>query len=107
MNKMNVFKGLNGTIVLHEEYVSIVRNSMIDATFHEVGEMKIPYKRIKKIEVVPGGLTNGYITLMEDTSVFPSTVFMALKNKNSVIFRMTKNSGAEKIKNMICEKCKE
>ena len=104
---MDIFKGLNGTIVLHEEYVSIIRNSMIDVTFHEAGEIKIPYRRIKNVEVVPGGLLNGYITLLEDKSVFPATVFVALKNKNTVIFRVTKNSAAEKMKNMIRTRCKE
>lgn len=104
---MDIFKGLNGTIVLHEEYVSIIRDSMIDVTFHEAGETKIPYKKIKQVKVVQGGILNGYITLLEDKGVFPLTVFVALKNKNTVIFRMTKNSAAEKMRNIIHARCKE
>ena len=104
MNKVKSFKGLNGKIVIKEDYVSIVREAMIDSTFHEKGEIKIPYAQIKEIEVVPGGILNGYITIFDGKVSKPLTIFSALKNEKTIIFRMTKNGEAEKIKREILRK---
>ena len=43
---MKSFKGLNGTIILRNSSVSIVRENMLGTTFHNGGEIEIPYSNI-------------------------------------------------------------
>ena len=51
---MKSFKGLNGTLVLRSTGVAIIRENMLATTFHNAGEIEIPYGNISEVEVVPG-----------------------------------------------------
>ena len=53
---MKSFKGLNGTIILRTSGVAIVRENMLGTTFHNGGEVEIPYCNIDEVVVVPGSL---------------------------------------------------
>lgn len=53
---MKSFKGLNGTIILRDSGVAIVRENMLGTTFHNGGEVEIPYSNVSEVEVVPGAL---------------------------------------------------
>ena len=55
---MKSFKGLNGTIILRDSGVAIVRENMLGTTFHNGGEVEIPYSNVSEVEVVPGALLN-------------------------------------------------
>ena len=46
---MDKFRGLNGTIVLKEDCVQILREKVLDSTFHEQEQIEIPYSEIKGI----------------------------------------------------------
>lgn len=98
---MNTFKGLNGTIVLGSTGVSIIRDTMLGTAFHNGGETLIPYSRISEVVMVPGSLTNGYLCIVETGYGSPGSIFSALKDENTVIFRMTKNAPARKMKRLI------
>ncbi len=50
---MKSFKGLNGTIILRTSGVAIVRENMLGTTFHNGGEVEIPYCNIDEVVVVP------------------------------------------------------
>lgn len=90
------FRGLNGTLVLNDNSVLILREKGIDGTFHDIPKIEIPFSNITKIEVVQGGLTNGYICIADSECRVPSNVFKAMKNDNTVIFRVFKNALAER-----------
>ena len=98
---MESFKGLNGTIILRNSGVAILRKNMLETTFHNAGEVEIPYANINEVKVVPGSLLNGFICIMKKGYGSPSNVFTALKDENTIIFRLTKNGQAEKIKRLI------
>ena len=98
---MKSFKGLNGTIILRNSGVSIVRENMLGTTFHNGGEIEIPYSNISEVDVVPGSLLNGFICIVENGYGSPSNVFSAMKDENTIIFRLTKNGPAEKMKRLI------
>ncbi len=98
---MKSFKGLNGTIILRNSGVAIVRENMLGTTFHSGGEVEIPYSNISEVEVVPGSLLNGFICIVENGYGSPSNVFSAMKDENTIIFRLTKNGQAEKMKRLI------
>lgn len=98
---MTSFKGLNGTILLKENSLSIIRESGIDTTFHKKGVIEISYSCIDGVMLELGSLVNGYITIIEKGSTCPSSIFSAMKNDNTVIFRCTKNGQAEKIRALI------
>ena len=98
---MKSFKGLNGTIILRTSGVAIVRENMLGTTFHNGGEVEIPYCNIDEVVVVPGSLLNGFICIVESGYGSPSNVFSAMKDENTIIFRLTKNGKAEKMKRLI------
>lgn len=98
---MKSFKGLNGTIYLNASGVSIVRDTSISTTFHKLSEVEIPYANISKVNLVHGAALNGYISIVEHGYGSPSSIFSALKDENTVIFRFTKNLSAEKMKRLI------
>ena len=98
---MKAFKGLNGTIQLRNDGVAIIRENKLDTTFHNAGETLIPFGNISEVEVVPGSVLNGYICVVENGYGSPSSVFSALKDENTIIFRLTKNGQAEKMKQLI------
>ena len=101
---MNSFKGLNGTIILRNSGVAIVRENMLGTTFHNGGEVEIPYSNISEVEVVPGALLNGFICIVENGYGSPSNVFSAMKDENTIIFRLTRNGQAKKMKRLIEER---
>lgn len=90
------FRGLNGTLILNEDSVLILREKGLDETFHDIQKIEIPFSNIKEIEVVQGGITNGYICIVDSDCCAPSNVFKAMKNDNTVIFRVFKNALAER-----------
>lgn len=98
---MKTFKGLNGTIELTDIDVQISRDNMLGTTFHSEHTIKIPYNNIRDIILVPGGLLNGYICIVEEGCAYPSNVFVAIKDENTVIFRMPKNLQASRLKQAI------
>ena len=98
---MKSFTGLNGTIILRNSGVAIVRKSMLGTTFHNAGEIEIPYSNINEVEVVPGSLLNGFICIVENGYGSPSNVFSAMKDENTIIFRLTRNKQAKKMKQLI------
>ena len=69
---MDKFRGLNGTIVLKEDCVQILREKVLDSTFHEQEKIEIPYSEIKDVYL------------------------KAVKDDTSVVFRMFKNGEAER-----------
>ena len=72
---MDKFRGLNGTIVLKEDCVQILREKVLDSTFHEQEKIEIPYSEIKDK---------------------PTGILKAVKDDTSVVFRMFKNGEAER-----------
>ncbi len=98
---MKSFKRLNGTLDLRPTGVAIIRENMFATTFHNAGEIEIPYGNISEVEVVPGSVLNGYICIVENDYGRPSNVFSAMKDENTVIFRFTKNLQATKMKQQI------
>ena len=56
---------------------------------------------IDEVVVVPGSLLNGFICIVESGYGSPSNVFSAMKDENTIIFRLTKNGQAEKMKRLI------
>lgn len=98
---MKSFKGLNGTIILRNTGIAIIRDNALGTTFHNAGELEIPYENVSHVVVVPGSLLNGYICIVENEYGSPSGVFSAMKDENTVIFRLTKNLKAEKMKRLI------
>lgn len=93
---MKKFRGINGTLVLKDDAVLVLREKGIDNTFHDYSEIEIPYSNIEEVAVVLGGITNGYICIVDEEGTSPTNVFKAMKNDNAVIFRVFKNSAAEK-----------
>lgn len=93
---MKSFRGINGTLILKDDAVLVLREKGIDGTFHEHTEIEIPYYDIQEIKVSLGGIINGYICIVDTDSNSPSNIFKAMKNDNTVIFRIFKNSAAEK-----------
>lgn len=98
---MKSFTGLNGTIILRNSGVAIIRENMLGTVFHNCSEVEIPYFNISKVKVIPGSLLNGFICIVENGHCGPSNIFSALKDKNTVIFRLTKNKQAENLKQLI------
>ena len=101
---MKSFKGLNGTIILRDSGVAIVRENMLGTTFHNGGEVEIPYSNVSEVEVVPGALLNGFICIVENGYGSPYNVFSAMKDENTIIFRLTRNGQAKKMKRLIEER---
>lgn len=101
---MKSFKGLNGTIILRDSGVAIVRENMLGTTFHNGGEVEIPYSNVSEVEVVPGALLNGFICIVENGYGSPSNVFSAMKDENTIIFRLTRKGQAKKMKRLIEER---
>ena len=79
-----------------DDAVLVLREKWIDDTFHDYSEIEIPYENIEDVEVVPGGVVNGYICIVESDCAAPSNIFKAMKNDNTVIFRMFSNGKAER-----------
>ena len=81
---MDKFRGLNGTIVLKEDCVQILREKVLDSTFHEQEKIEIPYSEIKDVYFAEGSL------------IKPTGILKAVKDDTSVVFRMFKNGEAER-----------
>lgn len=96
---MHKFRGINGTFILKNDCVVILREKGIDRTFHECVETEISYTDIEDVEIVLGGITNGYICIVDSKRIIPSNIFKAMKNDNTIVFRMFKNELAEKFAN--------
>ncbi len=94
---MDRFRGLNGTIVLKENSVQILREGGIDSAFHEQNRMVIPYSEIEDIQCVAGSLVNGYLSIIRVGRSKPTGIVKAMKDDATVIFRMFKNGQAEKL----------
>jgi len=94
---MERFRGLNGTIVLKEDSVQILREGGIDSTFHDQNRIVIPYSEIKDIQYVAGSLVNGYLSIIRTGTSRPTGIIKAMKDDTTVIFRMFKNGQAEKL----------
>ena len=98
---MKAFKGLNGTVILHQSCVCVVRDNMLGTTFHDAGVTEIPYGNISEVAVVPGAVLNGFLCIVEHGYGSPSNIFSAMKDDNTIIFRFTKNAQAWKLKRLI------
>lgn len=101
---MKKFRGINGTLVLNDDVVLILREKGIDGTFHNHTKIEIPYYNIKEVKVILGGLINGYICIVDSNCGPSSNIFQAIKNDNTVIFRVFQNSMAERFANEIRKK---
>ena len=93
---MDKFRGLNGTIVLKEDCVQILREKVLDSTFHEQEKIEIPYSEIKDIYFAAGSLINGYLSILRAGADKPTGILKAVKDDTSVVFRMFKNGEAER-----------
>ena len=93
---MEKFRGINGTLVLKNDAVVVLREKGIDNTFHKCPEIEIPYSNIQDVAVVLGEITNGFICIVDQECTSPSSIFKAMKNDHAVIFRVFKNSLAER-----------
>ncbi len=93
---MDKFRGLNGTIVLKEDCVQILREKALDSTFHEQKKTEIPYSEIKDIYFAAGSLINGYLSIIQAGTGKPTGILKAVKDDASVVFRMFKNGEAER-----------
>ena len=91
---MDKFRGLNGTIVLKEDCVQILREKVLDSTFHEQEKIEIPYSEIKDVYFAEGSLINGYLCILRVGASKPT--LKAVKDDTSVVFRMFKNGEAER-----------
>ena len=94
---MRKFVGINGSVLVDENTVTLFREKKLDGVFHELGKMEIPVNQIERIVISEAGLTNGFIAFLRKGDKRPRTVFSALKNKNTIIFRLTKNEQALKM----------
>lgn len=104
------FKGLNGVIRIDDSYVVIERKKGLTTFFNKKRLLKIDYQLIKQIKYKSGNLTNGYIAIIIKESRVPHTIFGAVGNDYTVIFRREKNGEAKrflkKIKEYMYEKNK-
>ena len=94
---MRSFYGLNGRVSIEDNAVILTRESKFDEIFHELGVFSIPVSQITKVIYSPGSVTNGYMSFLRKGDRRPISVFTALKNKNTIIFRFTKNEEAKEI----------
>lgn len=94
---MMEFQGLNGRIIFDEKHIRILRENSIDSVFHKKREKKILYADIKEIVFVPGSIINGYICCVEKEKKAPTGIASAMRDENTIIFRMFKNKEAKKI----------
>ena len=92
---MDKFRGINGTIVLKEDCVQILREKALDSTFHEHEKIEIPYSEIKDVCFTAGSLINGYLSILRVGAGKPRGILKAVKDDASVVFRMFKNGEAE------------
>ncbi len=93
---MERFRGLNGTIVLKEDSVQILRESRIDSIFHKQDQIIIPYSEIKDIQYVAGSFVNGYLSIIRTGTSRTTGIINAIKDDTTVVFRMFKNGQVEK-----------
>lgn len=96
VRKMDRFRGINGTILLGESSLEILREGSLDRTFHNIKRLEIPYSSIEGIKVVPGSLINGYISVIRSGERGPRGLASAIRDEHSVMFRMFKNTQAER-----------
>ncbi len=92
---MDIFRGLNGTIVLREDCVQILREGRIDRTFHAQEKVEIPYSEIKEVHYKAGSMINGYLSIVRTGTKKPVGIIKAMKDDASVVFRMFKNREAK------------
>ena len=92
---MKSFAGLNGEVLVEDDYLYLVRKSKIDSVFHKKKKVRLLIRDIDKIIFSKGGLVNGYMVFLKEGEKCPKSIFSALKNENAIIFRMTKNDKAE------------
>ena len=72
-----------------------MRENSIDSVFHKENEKVLLFDEIKKVVFVPGGMTNGYISCVEKGKKSPDTIIGAMRDENTILFRMFKNREAK------------
>lgn len=92
---MQEFRGINGRIIIGQNELHILRENSIDSVFHKENEKVLLFDEIKNVVFVPGGVTNGYICCVEKGKKSPGTIIGAMKDENTILFRMFKNKAAE------------
>ena len=92
-----VFKGLNGSVSIAENWVTISREKKLDGVFHTLGSIIIPIRELDKVVYSKGGILNGFIVFIKKGDRQPHSVFSAIKNKNAIIFRASKNEQAKEV----------
>lgn len=90
------FRGVNGKVVVLPDCVSILREKSIDTFFHEDRKKEIFYEDIRDVKYTAGGITNGYICFVEWKHSYPKGIIEAMKDENTIIFRMFQNHEAKK-----------
>ena len=98
---MRQFKGLNGTIVLYDGHLIILREGFLANAFHKSSQVQVSYGDIKRVEVVYGSLINGYLRIVTEEKGRSFHIVSAMKDDGCVIFRFTKNKQAEQMKEWI------
>lgn len=98
---MNRFRGINGTLILTSNSVLVLRERGIDNIFHDYEEIEIPFSNISDVKVALGSVINGYISIIEIGNHKPSGIFKAMKDEHTIIFRMFKNTAAERFAKLI------
>lgn len=94
---MKTFVGLNGKISADEKNIILTRDSGIAVIFQKEGDLIIPICNILKIVYSEGGFTNGYISFLRNGDRKPHSIFSAVKNETTIIFRCTKNRMAQEM----------
>ena len=98
---MRQFKGLNGTIVLYDRHLIILREGFLANACHKNSQVQVSYGDIKRVEVVYGSLINGYLRIVTEEKGRSFHIVSAMKDDGCVIFRFTKNKQAEQMKEWI------
>ena len=99
-------KGTNGTLVVKENTIEIVRSGLNARLLGLRGNKEILIKNITSIQFKqPGLLTNGFIQFaFSGSSESKAGVFDATKDENSVVFAKSELKSFERLKNIINEK---
>lgn len=99
-------KGTNGTLVVKENTIEIVRSGLNARLLGLRGNKEILIKNITSIQFKqPGLLTNGFIQFaFSGSSESKGGVFDATKDENSIVFSKSELKNFERLKNIINEK---
>lgn len=99
-------KGTNGTLVIKDYTIEIVRSGLNARLLGLRGNKEILIKNITSIQFKqPGLLTNGFIQFaFSGSSESKGGVFDATKDENSIVFSKSELKNFERLKNIINEK---